>query len=329
MKSQGVVMSFRSKAIALSGAIVLLSALYLFGALGIGQGAIGGGRPLFANLEPSRIEAIEIWKEGMELVALKRTDDAWSVAVGNESFPASSARVAALVASLRDLRRTKMMSSNPSLLSSFDLTAQKAGRIVALSRDGSKLAEIEVGKQAASGYEDYVRVAREKEVYLCPSSLSFYLGQGLDYWYDLSILPDDVTGATISSIAVSGDVPLDLPDSYARDSYRVERPAEDGRWALVGRASSVDQTRASVMANSLATLQGIDFVLDLGALAPGGHRVSVTVATSSGVSYVIDARAIQGGERFVVTRSGVPFLYLVNREALRRAVLPQSLLVSR
>jgi len=324
-----MVMGFRSKVIALTGAIVLLSALYLFGALWNGQGTIGQGRLLLTNLDTSRIASIEIWKEGMELAALKRTGGAWTAVVGNESLPASPARVSALVASLHDLRSTKIMSTDRSLLSSFDLIAEKEGRIVVLSRDGLKLAEVEVGKQAASGYEDYVRVAGSSDVYLSPSSLSFYLAQGRDYWYDLSILPDDVTGASIASIAVAGDVPLELAGSYARASYRVARPAADGRWAFEGGSLTVDQTRASVMANSLATLQGIDFVLDLGALVPGGHRVSATVVTSRGASYVIDARSVQGGERFVVTRSGVPFLYLVNRDALRRAVLPQSLLVSR
>lgn len=319
--------SFSGKVIALSAGIVLLAGAYLAGSLDDARARGGAGRPLFPRLDPAQVASIEVGMGGVERARLTREAGGWSVRVGREELPASTLRVSGLIAALRDLRSAKVMSTEGALLPTFGLVAGEEGRIVVRSSDGSVLAEIEVGKQAPSGYEDYLRLPGSQVVYLAPSSLRFYLANGREYWYDLSLLPDELTGSTITSMEVRGSVPL-ADRGSVESSYRLTRSTPSGRWRLDDSAATVDQTLAAVMVNSLATLQAVDFVLDLGALVPGGEVVRIEAGSSSGRSIAIEARSIRGGGRFVVTRSDRPFLYLVNREALRRAVLPEELLIA-
>lgn len=325
--------SFKGKVVALSSAIVVLAVIYVWSTLLTGD-ASGQGlshQPLLPSFQPSQAVEARLVVDGQTRALLQKRSDGWFVIVGKESFPASSARVATLLSSISDLRKNKLVSTAPALLSDFDLEGGKAERVAISASDGKTIADVLVGKQGASGFEDYVRLGGESRVFLTKSSLSFYLSRERSYWYRLFLFPDQVQGSTISAISVRGDVPLDTEGArWSRESYRLVRGTGSslGVWSVSGQEVQLSQTKVNVTVNNLSSLQGVDLLADPNQEPTSNRTIQVTVTTTDGKNWSLEARALADGARFLVKVAGLSYVYLVNTGALRRSVLPLRELVA-
>ena len=326
---------FKGRVVTLSSVIGFLAVIYVWSTFLAGDtsGQSLTHQPLLPSFQPSQAVEARLLVGGQTRALLQKRNDGWFVVVGKENLPASSARVETFLSSISDLRKNKLVSTAPALLSDFDLEGQKAGRVAITGADGKTIVDVLVGKQGASGYEDYVRLGGESRVFLTKSSLSFYLSRERSYWYRLFVFPDQVQGSTISAISVRGEVPLDTEGSrWSRESYRLVRGTGSslGVWSVSGQEVRLSQNKVNVTVNNIASLQGVDFLVDPNQVRTTNRTIQVTVTTTDGKDWSLNARPLADGTRFLVRVSGLPYDYVVNTGALRRGVQPlRELVVSK
>lgn len=312
---------YRRRLVALVALILALGGVYAFAMIrGAGKG--GASTALLPGLDPQRVSAVALSAPDRSPVKLEKTGTAWLVEVGARSFPANGIRVAALLEGLVALRAGKTMSRDPGLRARFGLDPPVAGRVKVEAAGGSLLADILVGKREPGGSEDFLALGASVEVHLTRSALSFYLSQEGAYWYDLSVLPYDVTGPRISQISVSGDLPSG-GGAYSNVGYRLVRGEGNTQdWQVAGGGPELDQLKVDSVANSLASLQGVDLLERAPQASAEARQLRVVVVTEAGARYGLRAQPVGDGRQLLVIRDGSGYLYLVNAAALRRAVLP-------
>jgi len=326
-----LILSFRWKAIALSIVLAVLAGVYVAGELFNGPTMYGRAiqTPLFPSFDPAKAESIQLSDGHGKDIELRRNGSVWNVVLGQEELPASLAKVHAFLSSVANLERGKLANTNSALDGEFNLDAAHARRVRIKADAGKVVADIWVGKSGSSGFEDYLRKADDNHIYLTRSSMAFYFAETRSYWYDLALLPDDVTGSSIQSVDVSGDIPADASGHrFIHESYRLVRKgaAMAQRWTADGSPMMLNQGRVQTTCNHLASLQGVDFVLD--GQTQKNNPLTITVTTDRGSQYVLHAVYDAGKEQYLVTRNHLPYVYLVNTAALIRIVLPLEELVS-
>jgi len=292
------------------------------------QQARAAEAPLLPIASGVQLTGVDIVRPGAAQVSLRPRDSRWEAEVDGRSFPASSERIQALAMLLAGLQRGSLMTRDPVRSAELGLGLEQA-RLLVLHLAGRPNIALEVGERAPSGEEDYVRVRGESAVYLVRSSLSVLLAQDLAYWFDLRVLPGEVRGETIARITVRGGVDLGSPAGVLRGDYALERGSGErgGEWSLSGTSERVDAAAAASMADSLALLEGEDF-LEAAPVAPPAPpapvrgTLEVEVATLDGKAYSLRVRAGPKRGLALVTAGGSPWTYLVREAQLRRAVRP-------
>jgi hypothetical protein len=292
------------------------------------QQARAAEAPLLPIASGVQLTGVDIVRPGAAQVSLRPRDSRWEAEVDGRSFPASSERIQALAMLLAGLQRGSLMTRDPVRSAELGLGLEQA-RLLVLHLAGRPNIALEVGERAPSGEEDYVRVRGESAVYLVRSSLSVLLAQDLAYWFDLRVLPGEVRGETIARITVRGGVDLGSPAGVLRGDYALERGSGErgGEWSLSGASERVDAAAAASMADSLALLEGEDF-LEAAPVAPPARpapdrgTLEVEVATLEGKAYSLRVRAGPKRGLALVTAGGSPWTYLVREAQLRRAVRP-------
>lgn len=292
------------------------------------QQARAAEAPLLPIASGVQLSGVDIVRPGAAQVSLRPRDSRWEAEVDGRSFPASSERIQALAMLLAGLQRGSLMTRDPVRSAELGLGLEQA-RLLVLHLAGRPNIALEVGERAPSGEEDYVRVRGESAVYLVRSSLSVLLAQDLAYWFDLRVLPGEVRGETIARITVRGGVDLGSPAGVLRGDYALERGSGErgGEWSLSGASERVDAAAAASMADSLALLEGEDF-LEAAPVAPPARpapdrgTLEVEVATLEGKAYSLRVRAGPKRGLALVTAGGSPWTYLVREAQLRRAVRP-------
>ncbi|HUX19753.1 MAG TPA: DUF4340 domain-containing protein [Spirochaetia bacterium] len=321
-------LSFRWRIGLLGAGILVLLLLYLFGEVsGPQQRTLRASqRALIGGLAPQVVAKVVFSSPDRLTVTLERQGAAWFVANGTRLLPASGTRVGAMLDGLAGLSSGRIMTSDPNKKVDFELTTPHVRSVRLYGSDGKSIAEISVGKAGPGAREDYLAVDGGNEVHLSPSPLGFYLSQGPTYWYDLALLPYEVTGPTIAEISVSGAVSNLSAQGTAQlspENYRLVRSSDSGNeWRAVGVPAKIDQLRVDSFANSLAVLQGVDFLA--GPVPPTipGSTVQVDVTTADGARFHLRGQATIDGQTYLFARSGGEELYVVNSEAVRRAIVP-------
>jgi len=328
-------MSFPARLASVCAAIVLLVAVWILGIVFSPQRVAqrSAGAPLVSLPASAQIRSVDIFARATDpapIVTLKKNGPReWDVSAGSLSFPASADRVAALLQGLRDMRRGNLVTRDPIKLDSLGLDNERAHRVV-LHREGAPDTSLLVGKRAASGDEEYVKASGDPSAWLTRSSVGILLAQDRPYWYDLRVLPEDIQGGTIFSIAVAGSVRLGAPEEKVLGgSYTLSRrAAQSSEWVIQGQKTSVSPLAAATMADRLAQLEGMDFAQSaVGDTAPDAGLLQVTIVAINGDRYIL--RVTGGAEpgKILLTTSWSPWTYVMDPATLARTVLPlQSLL---
>lgn len=283
--------------------------------------------PLLPSFDKMQATGIVLDKPSGESINIQKRDGKCVVVVGGLYLPASAIKVQALLDSVAGLEYGKLVNSDTALEDRFSLDPQHAKHLTITNASGEKLISFLVGKPGASGYEDYIRLSDDKRVYLTRSSMNFYFSQTADYWYDLMLLPDDVTGNSIRSIAVTGAIPEDPQGKrIVREDYTLTKSGTaDSQWVIVGKSLSLDQARVQTFVNRLAMLQGVDFST---VSRPASADLTISITTDKGQHFTLAGTAIKGGAQYQFYRDEFPYAYIVNSLALMRAVAPIEILAS-
>lgn len=318
---------YRGRVITLSLLIIVLAVMYVMGALFAGQASGGADsrQSLLSSFRAAQAAEVQLLIGGKSRVVLKKQGSAWVVMVGSKTLPASSVRVEAFLSSVSDLREGKLVGSKAAYFSDFGLQPNDAGRVTVTSSDGKVLADILVGKPGASGFEDYLRLADTPRVFLTKSSLNFYLSQERSYWYRLFVFPDQVEANNIVALTVTGDLPLEADGrAWSRGSFRLVRKegTASNRWSLVGKPEPLSNSKVNAILNNIASLHGIDFLIDPGNTRTANRSFEIDVSTTGGEDWLMKGREVEGGERILATVTGSSDVYILNTEAVRRALQP-------
>lgn len=325
---------FRLRFIRMTAILAVLIGLFIAGLLFSPQRmqARAAARPLLALVSPAEISEVDVVYRGSAQISLRRREAGWEAVAGSRIFPASAQRADALVGLLAGLQRGTLVSRGTASGAALGLE-EKAAHLLLLRRAAGK-PEIGllVGARAPSGEEDYMMVKGETSAHLVRGNLSVLLSQERSYWLELRLLPDGVSRATISRIAVTGGVNLGAQAESLRADYTLVRVVGDqgAAWAMLGETRPVDALVANSMADHLSQLEGDDLLEPANARGSGsGEALTVEVTTVEGKSYAFSVRSSGTGRELSATTSWSPWTYPVNPVLLRRAIRPASELLAR
>lgn len=208
-------MSFRARVLVISSLLALLVAAFLLGTFLSPEQAQEGAaqEPLLAAAGPGDISEVDFVYQGSVELTLRRKDGGWEALTAGHVHPGSTDRIEAFVKGVTGLKRGRLVGTGRGgQLAELGLSDDTA-RLLVL-RGGKGETGLLIGKRGPSGDEDYMMVKGTDAVHLVRGSLAFTLSQDRAYWYELHILPDEVRGAEISRISVTGR--LKLSDSEER-----------------------------------------------------------------------------------------------------------------
>lgn len=358
-------MTFRTKVTALGAVILLLAAVLIAGAVFSVQtrGLAEVKEPLLPSLHANRVTAFAIKdpkaKGTVETVSLSEAADGrWWVTRGGAAYPADKSKVESFLNDIANLETTRSVTADPALYKNFNLDAPQA-RVLTMSVANGREIELYYGKDALGG--GYVRLGNDPSVYLVDKALTYYLNRGAQSWYYLRLFPGTLTNIDIQSVDVkflAGITPEErglikppakpdnaLPASVRTSGYRLVRQATNDNantWFYQGDLTlSLDQPQVESVVREIIDLQGTDFAAatiseaEAGVKSPG---IRVSVDTGEGKTYSLSIGHPAGKNTFYVLaagpgiqtdRSGKPYIYVVSRYYLERALEPISDLRSR
>jgi hypothetical protein len=229
----------------LAGLLAAQIALALFlGLRGAGLSPAGRDTPL-AAFEPAKVERVRIGQRGLDAVVLERREKGWQVQ-SLSGFPASAARVDALIERLAGLKRGLPVATSQDALARLKVADNDYEGRLSIEGGGKELAALYLG-DAAGVRRRFVRAAGEGAVYeaeLSPTDIP----AKADDWADRAVLGLD-----------EGDIQrIELP------GLTLERAEGGWRLADLKDGEALDQPKAADLARRLGSLS---FVSVLGAEA--------------------------------------------------------------
>ncbi|HUX13706.1 MAG TPA: DUF4340 domain-containing protein [Spirochaetia bacterium] len=358
-------MEFRRKVSVLGALIGMLTVALIAGVAFSAQyrGIAEANQPLLPSVRPDLVNAIEIEDrssaDAVTVVRLSRPAGGnWEVMTGDESYPADSSKVRTFLSDLANLQSTRTVTTNPALYKEFQLDDAQASTVTLTAAHGSKVS-VYYGKDALEG--GYVRIGNDPTVYLGNKSLSFYVNRVAHSWYYLRLLPasisniniqsaqvDFLPGATAEELSLVKEpdrVDDRLPAAVRTSGYRLVRRATDGNpnaWFYERDLTiSLDQAQVESTVREMIMLEGVNFAAatvsesEAGVKNPG---IRLTITTGEGREYSLAIGhsatkdtfyVLPGGAGVETDKAGRPYIYVVSRYYLERALTPISSLESK
>lgn len=257
-------LSFRRKILILGVAITLLAAAYVLGL--VFSPARTGRReaeaPLLTEFNRDQRELVaSIELDGAEgTLRMVKRGESWVLPAGGKEYPASPSRIDAFFDFLAETKRTRVVTENPEAWADFQVNDEAPRRIRLLDEAGNLLTEIFIGKAAAGGGNDYVRLGDGNQVVLSNRSFDYYLNVEEKFWSYLRIFPEDLEGQNLMRISINSEVLFadGTPGSLA---YTLVLDADQRNiWHLADRPQlPLDNAAVDLLANNLADLEGTEF----------------------------------------------------------------------
>jgi hypothetical protein len=313
-------LSFQRKVLILGVCIAVLAAAYVLGV--VFSPARTGRREAEAPLIPGfnrqireQVAEIRIAGEEGDVKVVKR-EDSWVLPGGDGDFPASGSRIDTFFYFLADLARRRVVTDNPEAWQEFQVHADASRRIQLLDPAGNELTEIIVGKTAAGGEDNYVRLGNSNEVVLSDRSFDYYLNVEEKFWAYLRIFPEDLEGQSIMRITVDSTLQIDGEDEVGELNYTLvlssEQPAV---WNVVDSPQGeLDNQKVDLLANNLADLEGTEFAHGVGPAEAGlenpAARILISTVDDRDFRLFIGGKA--GDDQYYVTLENGAFIYKVS-----------------
>lgn len=247
-------MQFKQKAVVLTTALMVLIGVYVLGSVfspaSVRRREIS--TPLYASIKASIVEDITI-KTQEKAVNLVKAGENWTVDIDGFFFPASVSRIENLLDQLISLKRAKVITENPDIWQSLELSGPKAQRITLHDAGGNTILDLLVGKSDPGGRGNYVRKEAGTTVILTDRSMSFYLNAEASFWSHLRLFPQDLEGRDIMRIT------LEMDERH----YTLLQETREGRVSWIYEESDelkLSDAGVDNLANSLAGFEGTEFL---------------------------------------------------------------------
>ncbi|HUZ17882.1 MAG TPA: DUF4340 domain-containing protein [Spirochaetia bacterium] len=297
--------------------LALLAALYIVGLL-INRSPTSP--PLLSRFSTAATRSITLSVSGRSVV-LSKAGSTWSLMLSGKLYPASSQRVASLLASLARLRVSRVASTHRGDWPQFSLDAQHAASLV-VDESGGRRIQLFVGSEDSGGGM-YARLPGESRVLQVSPSIAAQVVAPPNYWSDLRILPAGLTTASLVAISVQASRFV-VGGTSISEHYLLDAGVQGGQtqWVAGGRSvPALDQQKVLAMESELIGLSGDEFASGESEAEAGFARPTATIVLSdeSGQSMTLFV-GNRSGSRFYVKRADRPYVYLVNEYSLQRAI---------
>ena len=305
----------------LAGVLVGLLAALVAGLLG----SSARQRParILPGFDPAGVQSIEVPGGARGIIALRwRKSEGWRLDIGGRSYPADRREIEGLLAAARTLDAIRLAASDPKLWERFGVD-EAHGKHIRLRRQGATPLTLVVGNQNETGLGCFVRVEGTPGVYEAAPNLSLYIDEEEPFWSALRLLPDGLKPGDIVEIGVEAHN-LRAGDAAVDASYLLVQTVRDGApaWIVQGRPEDrLDSAQVLSLASEIASLTADQFAAEERPELTGLDRPSATVevATGAGARWVLRIGALVDG-RLYAARADLPYVYLVNRWTVARAV---------
>jgi hypothetical protein len=275
-------MNFRRSFVILASLFVVLLCLFVLGILISPSGSARHAEQalLFAGLKKESVARIEI-ADASSSILIERSG-AWMIDLEGRKFPASSESVDTLLKDAAALARGSLATRSSQTAASLGLGDKPEKSLTLSDASGKALCSLRIGKSAAGGQGFYVQAGKKAEVWRTGQALSSSITTQRAHWADLRVLPADVKGDAVISLAISSRKGPSWTFTRERDAKNKTS------WILADRPSAaVQQEKLSAAANAVASIVGSDFITEQGAAPVPSPAASVTVSLSDNRTFTI------------------------------------------
>jgi hypothetical protein len=312
--------TFQRRVLILGVCIAVLAGTYVLGFV-FSPARVGrreAEAPLIAGFERrqrERVAEIRI-QTGEGDRTLVKKGDSWILPGAEQEYPASVTRIDALLDFIADLARKRVVTGNPEAWEEFQVDSEAGNRILLLDAAGDELTEIIVGKSAAGGEDNYVRLGGTNETILTNRSFGYYLNVEERFWAYLRILPEDLDGESIMRITVDSSLRFGSADRDS-DTPRYTLVLSSGQpavWTIAGRPEvELDNGKVDLMADNLADLEGSEFAHGVGAEESGlsAPAARILFSTVDGKDYRLLIGGEAGDEQYYAALEDGKYVYKV------------------
>ena len=314
-------LSFRRKILVLGAAIALLAAAYVLGLVfsPARMGRREAETPLLPDFNRNQrdlVAAVELSGEEGSLKLVKN-EESWVLPGGAWEYPASRSRIDAFFNFLAETKRTRVLTDNPQAWPDFGVGDEARRRIRLLDGAGNILTDIIVGKAAAGGGNDYVRLGDSNDVVLSNRSFDYYLNVEDKFWSYLRIFPEDLEGQSLMRISVDSPGPL---------HYTLVLDAEQQNlWRVAGQPQlPLDNAEVDLLANNLADLEGTEFAAAVDRAEAGltDPTARILLSTQDDKDFRLLIGGAAGEDQLYVALEDGPYIYKVSEWRLKGILKP-------
>ena len=313
-------MSFRSKIITLSAAIVILAATYFLGGQFSNNKKVDrlAMEPMFDMTLKDSMTALKVDTVEGALRLEKISKDQWIVRIDDTvTYPASAQRANSLVDSVFAVTKYKLMGHGEKYWEEFELEPNRADA-VEIIKDGETMFTLYVGKEGPGRKGDYVRSSLSDEIYLTDATMQRHFGKEPKYWFSMRLFPDGYIGEDMFAYTIINNM------TGERLSLKKDRPDRKGQWENLAPGGAVPtKFGADTIANKIATIEGDNFI--------NGEKLNpnYTIECDSAEygHIIFDCQKIRDGENYmyVMNRRGDSYMYLVSEDKLLPIFQPTEL----
>jgi len=206
-----------------------------------GFGAVQPDQPLVA-FDAAAVDRLVITDGTGARVELVKRDGGWRLP-GHFAFPASAAKVEALINDLHGLRTRLPVASSPDAFGRFKVATDQFERRIAFQQGDRELALLYLGD--SPGFKRlFARNAQAQSVFEVGYS-AYQASTKASDWTDKGLLtfpPDQITGLALNGLRLVKDKQGD----------------QEERWRIEGEGTTVDQAKATKLVRAAANLSFVE-----------------------------------------------------------------------
>ncbi len=267
-------MNYRKKITILSSTLGILIIVYFLLLLLSPRSPRQIDEKLIGNLSVEDVVRIELDLDGDSLISLSGTEENWTIAIGDDFFPARYDRISSFLENIAALQIERRVTDNVDVAENFDLDSDSAKKITLYNADNSSLFSLLTGKSAPTNNRRYAQLDEASDILLVSDEIGFYLQQSENYWSALGIYPDSLDGEQVVSISIDANN-LILADAENPLSIQYSINREVDAWtageeyldalstddADSDATRSLDTEKIDRVIDSLLNLDGAEFVV--------------------------------------------------------------------
>ncbi len=286
-------MTFKSKALLLGSAAILLFAALVLGELFPPNGGEGGRSTvmLFPGFKADVAYGMEL-ESADSRVSLKKSGAEWSLDIEGTPYPALKKRIEDLLGEISTLKRGTLVTRSEERAEALGFK-ENAVRLKVSGAGGELLCDMRAGKTGVTGRGRYIRAAGSREVYETGESLSPYLNADRRFWANLRMFPEDLKTVDIVKVSIKSSLTLSGKKGRRILDYSLVRPesAGTGSWSIVGGEvmRKISGEKAERILDALSGFEASDFNLEAEAAqrTRSNPQAAITLSTGAGRSFTL------------------------------------------